>query len=67
MFMEKTNILQTSYCLLEQAEIKDEIVPIVRILSTCIKAKNQLNILSVKEIIDEIGNQLDKLYMKKYA
>lgn len=67
MFMEKTNILQTSYCLLEHAEIKDEIVPIVRILSTCIKAKNQLNILSVKEIIDEIGNQLDKLYMKKYA
>ena len=66
LYIEKSYILQTSYILLSQAELKDEIVPIVRVIAECIRARDRYNINLVKDMVIQIGCQLDKLYMKKY-
>ena len=56
------------FYLLPKAELKDQISPIIRILVPCIEAQTKIkNTSTVNEIIDHIGHQLDRIYMKKYS
>ena len=54
--------------MLPRSELRDQIVPVIHILRQCIKAEIKINNDEVvKEIIDHIGLQLDRIYMKKYS
>ena len=64
--MEQTKFIDICFLLLPQATLKDQIIPIVSILSVCIRNKNIININGVKDIVQQVGSQLDRLFMKKY-
>ena len=56
------------FYLLPKAELKDQISPIIKILGSCIKAEARIkNDRTASEIIDHIGHQLDRIYMKQYS
>lgn len=65
--MKETELLECLYSMLSVSELRDQITPVISILNECSEALKITSDPRNLEIYKQIGKQLDKFYIKKYA